>query len=182
LSDITLVIGGCRSGKSEHALSLAERLSATQRVFVATCIPHDAEMRDRVTRHQRERSRSWTTVEAPLDLAGAVARHARPGAVLLIDCLTLWVSNLLGTSEDPDLLRGRAAELVNALSQSRGPVVLVTNEVGAGIVPENRLARLFRDVVGWTNQAVAGCADRVVWTVAGIPLTIKGLQKERPRE
>jgi adenosylcobinamide kinase/adenosylcobinamide-phosphate guanylyltransferase len=182
LSDITLVIGGCRSGKSEHALAVAESVANSQRVFVATCVPHDAEMEDRVARHRRERSRSWDTVEAPLDLAGAVARHARPGAVLLIDCLTLWVSNLMGTSEDPDVLRGHTADLVDALSRAGGPVVLVTNEVGCGIVPENRLARLFRDVVGWTNQAVAACADRVVWTVAGIPVTIKGPEKERCSE
>ena len=174
MSNITLVIGGCRSGKSSHALDLAETTSHSDRVFVATCVPHDDEMKDRVARHQRDRNATWQTVEAPVDLPAVIHDHARPGGVLLIDCLTLWVSNLMGISEDPDVLRGYAADLVRALKQSRGPVVIVTNEVGCGIVPENRLARLFRDVVGWVNQAVAAGADRVVWTVAGIPVTIKG--------
>jgi adenosylcobinamide kinase/adenosylcobinamide-phosphate guanylyltransferase len=176
LTDITLVIGGCRSGKSEQALALAESLASAERVFVATCVPNDEEMKDRVARHRRDRSATWTTVEEPLDLAAAVARHARPGRVLLVDCLTLWISNLMAVSEDADVLRGRADELVRALEESRCPVVLVSNEVGCGIVPENRLARLFRDVVGWTNQAVATCAERVVWCVAGIPVTVKGTQ------
>ena len=177
MTDITLVIGGCRSGKSEHALALAEEISQSDRVFVATCVPHDDEMKDRVARHQRDRDAAWKTVEAPVDLAAAIHNHGRAGRVLLIDCLTLWVSNLMGISEDPDTLRGYAADLVRALEQSRCPVVIVTNEVGCGIVPENRLARLFRDVVGWINQAVAAGADRVVWTVAGIPVTVKGPER-----
>ena len=177
MKDITLVIGGCRSGKSDHALALAEEISPDGRVFVATCVPHDDEMKDRVARHRRERSPTWATVEVPVDLAATVAEQSRTGRVLLVDCLTLWVSNLMGLSEDPDILRGYAADLVRALGQSGCPVVVVTNEVGCGIVPENRLARLFRDVVGWANQAVAASADRVVWTVAGIPVTVKGAQR-----
>jgi adenosylcobinamide kinase/adenosylcobinamide-phosphate guanylyltransferase len=149
-------------------------------VFVATCVPHDEEMRERVARHRRLRSASWSTVDVPVDLADAVIEHSGNARVLLVDCLTLWVSNLMVRSEDPQTLRGHIAALVQALSRSRCPVVLVTNEVGCGIVPENRLARLFRDVVGWANQAVAGCADRVVWTVAGIPVTIKGASERHP--
>lgn len=182
MTEITLVIGGCRSGKSEQALAIAQAHASATRVFIATCVPHDAEMKDRVARHRRERDPSWVTVEAPLELAEAVSRHAREDAVVLVDCLTLWVSNLMGRCEDPDRLRRQAAELADALARSRGPVVVVTNEVGCGIVPENRLARLFRDVVGWTNQAVAACADRVVWTVAGIPVTIKEAERTRLSE
>jgi adenosylcobinamide kinase/adenosylcobinamide-phosphate guanylyltransferase len=179
LNDITLVIGGCRSGKSAQALALAEGMANEGRVFIATCVPHDEEMQERVARHRRERSASWTTVEAPVHLANAVIEHSAAARVLLVDCLTLWVSNLMGLSEDVQALRGHIAELVRALSCSRCPVVLVTNEVGCGIVPENSLARLFRDVVGWANQAVAGSADRVIWTVAGIPVTIKGGPERR---
>lgn len=177
MKDITLVIGGCRSGKSDIALSLAEEISDNGRVFVATCVPHDKEMKDRVARHRRERSPTWTAVEVPVNLAATVAEQSRSGKVLLVDCLTLWVSNLMATCEDPDVLRGIVLEMVSTLEQSRCPVVVVSNEVGCGIVPENRLARLFRDVVGWANQAVAASADRVVWSVAGIPVTIKGAEK-----
>ena len=173
MTDITLVTGGCRSGKSDNALALAEDISESGRVFVATCIPHDTEMKDRVARHRRERSATWDTVEAPLDLAAAVAEHSRPGRVLLVDCLTLWVSNLMGASEDPEILRGHVDDLVKALEQSRCPVVVVSNEVGCGIVPENRLARLFRDVAGSVNQRVAAVVDTVIWMVAGIPVKVK---------
>ncbi len=174
MTDITLVIGGCRSGKSDHALVLAEAMPAADRIFVATCVPRDKEMRERVARHQRVRSAAWKTIEAPVDLAATLIEASRPDRILLVDCLTLWVNNLLALSEEVEDLRRHGLELVAALKQTRGPVVIVTNEVGCGIVPENRIARLFRDVVGWVNQAVAACADRVVWTVAGIPVTVKG--------
>lgn len=174
MTDITFVIGGCRSGKSRHALRLAESTPAGRRIFVATCIPHDEEMRTRVANHQGERGGEWETLEVPEMLAEAVADHSRPGTLLLIDCLTLWTSNLLLAGDDPKSINHPMDELISALKAAPGPVILVSNEVGTGIVPENRLARLYRDMVGKVNQTVAACADRVILTVAGIPVTIKG--------
>ncbi len=167
-----LVLGGCRSGKSAHALQLAQGMGAS-RVFVATCVPQDDEMQDRVDRHRRERGNTWSTLEVPLELADAIRIHSASSEVILVDCLTLWLSNLLMETQDVRRIRQRIDGLAEAVKAAPSAVVLVSNEVGAGIVPENRLARCYRDLAGWTNQAVAAACDRVVWTVAGIPVTIK---------
>ena len=168
------VLGGCRSGKSSYALETAQKFSGANKIFIATCIPHDDEMKQRVVRHQRERSRHWHTVEAPLDLPQAVEEAGVTASVLLVDCLTLWISNLLMENLDAEQILNHFDSLTRAVSSATCPVILVSNEVGTGIVPQNKLARLYRDLVGWANQAVAECADLVVWTVAGIPVTIKG--------
>jgi len=168
------VLGGCRSGKSSYALETAEKYSVDRNVFIATCIPDDDEMKLRVTRHQQERSRHWHTVEAPIDLPEAIVAASREAGILLVDCLTLWVSNLLMENQDSDQILNQVQSLTRAVASSACPVILVSNEVGTGIVPENKLARLYRDLIGSTNQAVAECADQVIWVVAGIPVTIKG--------
>ena len=168
------VLGGCRSGKSSYALETAQKFSGDNRVFIATCIPHDDEMKQRVARHQAERSQAWETVEAPLLLPEAITEKSRTADAIIIDCLTLWVSNLLMESTDSKKLEMPIPRLTEAIENSQCALVLVSNEVGHGIVPENKLARQFRDQVGFVNQAVAGCADEVIWTVAGIPVTIKG--------
>jgi adenosylcobinamide kinase / adenosylcobinamide-phosphate guanylyltransferase len=167
-----LVLGGCRSGKSGHALQLAEEMGP-RRIFVATCVPHDDEMRARVERHQRDRSSTWQTLEVPVALAETIRTHSASADVMLVDCLTLWMSNLLAETEDEHRLRQHIDALAEAVKAAPKPVILVSNEVGAGIVPENRLARRYRDLAGWTNQAMAAACDRVIWTVAGIPVTIK---------
>jgi adenosylcobinamide kinase/adenosylcobinamide-phosphate guanylyltransferase len=167
-----LVLGGCRSGKSGHALQMAESMGP-RRVFVATCVPHDDEMQARVDRHRRERSATWRTLEIPVNLADAVRAHSPAADVMLVDCLTLWLNNLLMQNQDINRIRRRIDDLAQAVKTAPRAVILVSNEVGAGIVPENRLARLYRDLAGWTNQAVAAACDRVVWTIAGIPVTIK---------
>lgn len=167
-----LVLGGCRSGKSSHALELAEAMGP-HRIFVATCVPRDDEMRDRVVRHQKDRSESWDTLEIPTALPDAIREHSPSADVMLVDCLTLWMSNLLMETEEVEAIRQRIDELAEAVKAAPHAVVLVANEVGSGIVPENRLARLYRDLAGWSNQAMAAACDRVVWTVAGIPVTIK---------
>lgn len=167
-----LVLGGCRSGKSSHALGLAENMGS-RRVFVATCVPRDEEMHDRVDRHRRERSDTWRTLEVPVDLAEAITAHSPAADVMLVDCLTLWLSNLLMETEDMTHIRHQIDALAEAVKAAPHAVILVANEVGAGIVPENRLARRYRDLAGWANQAMAAACDRVVWTVAGIPVTIK---------
>ena len=169
-----LVLGGCRSGKSSYALETVHRITGDNKVFIATCIPHDDEMRQRVARHQQERSPIWKTVEAPLVLPEAIIDNSRRANALIVDCLTLWVNNLLMEFVDTDKIERQIPRLIDAIQRSPCPIVLVSNEVGQGIVPENQLARQFRDLAGYVNQAVAGCVDEVIWTVAGIPVKIKG--------
>lgn len=173
MSEIVLVTGGARSGKSRLALDMAEKVEAGTRIFIATCVPMDREMRDRVARHRAERGSDWTTLEVPVLLPEAIKQHAGPGTVVLVDCLTLWINNLLANGETERKIAGRTQQLVRALDQAEGDVILVSNEVGCGIVPENLLARLFRDLAGFANQAVAAQADRVVWMVSGLPVTVK---------
>jgi adenosylcobinamide kinase/adenosylcobinamide-phosphate guanylyltransferase len=171
------VLGGCRSGKSSYALETAQTFCGhKKKVFIATCIPRDDEMKFRVARHQQERSRHWLTVEAPLLLPEEIVESNEKADVLLVDCLTLWINNLLMENYHSEQILSRVQNLTRAVSSATCPVILVSNEVGTGIVPENKLARLYRDLVGWANQAVAECADQVVWTVAGIPMIIKGRQ------
>jgi adenosylcobinamide kinase/adenosylcobinamide-phosphate guanylyltransferase len=177
LKEIVFVIGGCRSGKSRQALETADGMALNKKVFIATCVPHDQEMKQRIGRHQKERSQDWQTVEAPVDLPQAIIENSRQADVLLVDCLTLWIGNLMMETADDEKIVERISSLIKSLASSGCPVVLVSNEVGAGIVPENKLARRFRDLVGAANQAVAGLADRVLWMVAGIPVQIKGLDK-----
>lgn len=174
MKEIVFVIGGCRSGKSSYAMQTAEKVPAEQKIFIATCVPQDDEMKRRVARHQKERSQNWVTVEAPLDLPEAILQNSRRGDVILVDCLTLWVSNLLIETGDEKKIEDTIPQLIEALQKATCPIVLVSNEVGTGIVPENQLARQFRDITGWVNQAVARCANKVVWMVAGIPVTVKG--------
>jgi adenosylcobinamide kinase/adenosylcobinamide-phosphate guanylyltransferase len=168
-----LVIGACKSGKSRHALALAAALAPPRKLFVATCVPRDDEMHQRVARHQAERGPEWLTLEEPLRLAEAIRAHSGEADLILVDCLTLWLSNLMLAEESLAGLDRRLDELVAALRAARCPVILVSNEVGAGIVPENRLARRFRDAAGMMNQTIAAGVDRVTWVVAGIPVTVK---------
>lgn len=159
-----LVLGGARSGKSRHAQAVAERCGG-RLVYIATAQAFDAEMADRIARHRADRDARWTTVEAPVDLAAAIAVADAPDAVLLVDCLTLWTSNLLLAEEDAD---HRVAELLTAAAAVRGRLILVANETGLGIVPDNALARRFRDLAGTINQRVAATVDAVDFVLAGI--------------
>lgn len=140
---------------------------------MATCIPYDEEMNHRVRKHQAERSHDWTTLEVPIHVAEAIEKHSPDADVILVDCLTLWMSNLMMENLPEIQIEEHIRSLVDSLKASFCPVVLVSNEVGCGIVPDNALARLFRDMVGTVNQKVAACATRVIWTVAGIPTEIK---------
>ncbi|HYE49395.1 MAG TPA: bifunctional adenosylcobinamide kinase/adenosylcobinamide-phosphate guanylyltransferase [Azospirillaceae bacterium] len=165
---LTLVLGGARSGKSRHAEALVTALPGPW-LYVATAQVLDAEMAERVAHHRAARAPGWHTVEAPLDPAAALdAAGNRP---VLVDCLTLWLSNLMLGGHD---LAAAEAGLVAALDRAAAPVVLVGNEVGLGIVPDNALARAFRDAAGRLHQRLAARADRVVLTVAGLPLIVKG--------
>jgi adenosylcobinamide kinase / adenosylcobinamide-phosphate guanylyltransferase len=169
LPRLTLVLGGARSGKSRYAERLVEA-AASRGTYCATAEPRDDEMTARIAAHRARRGPFWRTVEAPLLLAEAVGAEARPDRPVLVDCLTLWLSNLM-LADAP--LPARFAMLQAALHEAAGPVVLVANEVGLGLVPETPLGRRFRDEAGWLNQDIAGLADRVVFVAAGLPLILK---------
>ncbi len=177
MAEITLITGGARSGKSRHAQALAEGYPGG-RLFVATSPVVDEEMAARIARHRQDRqAQGWRTVEEPIRPMDVLAANPEEEVVLL-DCLTLWLANLLFEAETPELyseetVAALAGELIAAARSRPGVVVLVTNEVGLGIVPENPLARRFRDLLGRLNQVVAAAADRVDLVTCGIPLTIK---------
>lgn len=164
------ILGGARSGKSAFAQQRAHT-SQLKVFYLATAEAGDAEMATRIARHRAERPADWYLVEEPLALAAALRTHAAPDRCLLVDCLTLWLSNLLAAS-DERLLAERSA-LLEALPALPGHIVLVSNEVGQGIVPTHPLARRFRDEAGWLHQAIARHCDRVIFVVAGLPLTLK---------
>jgi len=166
---LTLVLGGARSGKSRYA-EQAALASPAPWVYVATAEPFDAEMTARIAEHRNRRGGQWQTIEAPLDLPGAIA-GAPPAATVLVDCLTLWLNNLMFNNRDIDV---ETQGLEAALAARKAPSVLVSNEVGSGIVPDNAEARRFRDLQGRLNQRIAARADRVVLLVAGLPMVMKG--------
>ena len=165
---LTLVLGGARSGKSRYAENLIAALPPPW-TFVATAEAGDAEMAERIAVHRLRRGKDWQTVEAPHDLSTALAAISGE-APTVVDCLTLWLSNHMLAEAD---LEAEIARLEAALDSRRAPVVLVSNEVGFGIVPDNKLARRFRDLQGRLNQQMAARADRVVLMVAGLPIAVK---------
>ncbi len=166
---LTLVVGGARSGKSRFAERLVQA-SGLARCYIATAQAYDDEMRDRIAQHQEDRGPNWHTIEAPMNLCAALDT-VPTGAATLIDCATLWLTNHLLADSDLD---AEGDKLLDALANSAGPIVIVSNEVGMGIVPENKLARLFRDAQGRLNQKIAARADLVVTVIAGLPLALKG--------
>ena len=165
---VTLVLGGARSGKSGYAQSLARAVPAPW-VMIATAEARDAEMAERIALHQATRGEGWIVLEAPIDLAGAIGQ-APAEAAAVVDCLTLWLSNLMLGDHDLDLA---IIGLETALRARTAPTILVANEVGLGIVPETPLGRAFRDRAGVLNQRLAARAGQVVLMVAGLPLTVK---------
>jgi adenosylcobinamide kinase / adenosylcobinamide-phosphate guanylyltransferase len=164
-----VVLGGARSGKSSFAERLASE-SALARVYIATATADDDEMRARIAHHRARRHDGWSTVEEPLDLVPVLMREAVAGRAVVVDCLTLWLSNLMHAERDVDAAADRLAAW---LPGAGGLVVLVSNEVGLGLVPDTPLGRRFRDAQGRLNQAVAAVADNVVFVAAGLPLWLK---------
>lgn len=179
----TLVLGGARSGKSGYAERLAAQ-TGREVVYIATAQAGDSEMAERIAHHRRARPAHWVTVEEPLLLAAAIARHSTPSTVVLVDCITLWLTNLLfssgqhypdtGMIDLPPEFGAQRAALLDALTHAPGDVILVSNEVGMGIIALGALSRCFVDEAGRLNQAMAGVCDQVVFVAAGLPLVMKG--------
>ena len=165
-----LVLGGARSGKSSYAEAMVEA-SGLQPLYLATGRAFDTEMESRIASHRERRGPQWQTVEEPLRLAETLQLHALADRFVLVDCLTLWITNLMMAEQD---IAAETAKLVATLPELSGRVVFVSNEVGLGIVPDNRMAREFRDHAGFLHQAVAAAVDEVYFMAAGLPLRMKG--------
>ncbi len=176
MAHIILITGGGRSGKSSYAQRLAEGLPGP-RAFIATCPRIDGEMDERIRKHQESRDEAlWHTIEEPLNLAGTL-RNASEHKVFLVDCLALWINNLMYRAGRPlteDEIADECREVLSACKQIQGTVIFVTNEVGMGIIPVNAEARLYRDLLGRCNQTIAAGADNVVFMACGLPLNLKG--------
>lgn len=166
---ITLVLGGARSGKSSFAENLAIQ-SGLSRVYLATAEAFDQEMKNRISRHQEERGSGWTTIEEPVELVQALKNNANENAVILVDCLTLWLSNLMGQDME---LNAAFSEFFDCLEELEGSVIFVSNEVGQGIVPDNKMARDFRDMAGRLHQMLAEKANDVYFITAGLSQKLK---------
>lgn len=169
---LQLILGGARSGKSRLAEKLASD-SAMPVTYIATSQPQDGEMNARVTLHRQRRPSHWGLIEEPLELARVLREHAAPGQCLLVDCLTLWLTNLL-MLDDPQRLGVERDQLLDCLASLPGEIIFVSNETGLGVVPLGELTRRYVDEAGWLHQALAERCQRVVLTVAGLPLTLKG--------
>lgn len=178
-----LILGGARSGKSRYAEQLALACDLPVKVIV-TAHAGDAEMAERIAQHQAQRPAHWQTIEAPLALAATIQAHAAPGQLLLVDCLSLWLSNLLLEGQPGDLQQGpiqlsqqftqQCAALLDTLDKLCGHIIFISNEVGMGIVPMGALSRCFADEAGRLNQAIAARCQRVTLVAAGLPLQLKG--------
>jgi adenosylcobinamide kinase/adenosylcobinamide-phosphate guanylyltransferase len=169
-----LITGGCRSGKSRYALDYANR-HFSRKLFLATCEVLDDEMARRVENHRKMRGLEWETAEEPLEIVEKIRQYGEKVEVILIDCVTLWLSNLLMKGEPDSKVMGEVERLVEILGQKRASFVIVSNEVGMGIVPADPLSRRFRDLEGTANQRIAHGADTVIFMVSGIPLFLKGI-------
>ena len=180
---IILILGGARSGKSHYAIQLAgEQAKDEEVVYLATAEAGDEEMAQRILRHRRDRPPGWRTVEVPREVASAVEELGTEAAVIIVDCITLWVSNLLLAEEQEaaagqeEFILGEVKALARVAGEAEAHVILVSNEVGLGVVPPTRLGRIFRDVAGRANQLLAQAADEVYVTWAGLPQKIKGAE------
>jgi len=174
---LILFTGGCRSGKSSLAVRKAKELSENV-CFIATCIPEDEQMKERIAMHRLHRPKSWCVIEEPLRLAEAISRiDSSKYPVVLVDCLALWVCNLMCRKEaainTEEQIVGRVQKLVEAGRQFAGAVIFVTNEVGMGIMPDNEMARVYIDLIGRCNQIMAASAETVILVASGVPLTLK---------
>ncbi len=170
---IMFITGGCRSGKSRYALDYANR-NFSKKLYLATSEVRDEEMARRVENHKRARGPEWQTIEEPIKVAETISQYGDRAEVILVDCLTLWLSNLLLRWDDESKIMEEVGRLAAAVEKSRATSVIVSNEAGMGIVPDNPLGRRFRDLSGTANQKIAATADTVIFMVSGIPMFLKG--------
>lgn len=175
MGKITLITGGARSGKSAHALELADRYAGARRFFVATAEALDDEMTARIERHRTDRAADFTTVEEPISLASTLEGLGARADLIVLDCLTLWVSNLMRvySAENEQSLIAGADALARVMLAAPFATIVITDEVGSAIVPDNPVARRFRDLLGWTNQTIAKASTEVILMVAGCPVRVK---------
>jgi len=169
---IKFVLGGCRSGKSRYALDYANK-HWQKKFFIATCEPLDNEMKSRILNHKKERGPDWETKECPVDIDKMIEKLSSQKGGILLDCVTLWINNLMCLSMDETQIQKKVDTLIKVLQNKNCPILIVSNEVGMGIVPENGMARVYRDHVGYANQKIASISDQVILMVAGIPHQIK---------
>ncbi len=172
MGKITFILGGARSGKSSYALGLAKK-SKGKVIFIATCQPKDAEMKKRIKAHKRARPLSWQTVEEYINIDQAIEKTSGKCVCLVIDCLTLWVSNLILAGYNQDKIADKINKVLSSLKKIKAKAIIVSNEVGLGIVPQNKLGRYFRDAAGRINQIVVGQADEVFFMLSGLPLKLR---------
>jgi len=171
MGKLTLITGGARSGKSSHALSLA--MTYPRKYFIATATAGDEEMAARIAHHRANRPLGFQTIEEPVDVTAAIARLAGAADAIILDCVTLWISNLMAENRGDAAILAESKRLATVIFQAPFPSIVVTGEVGAGVVPDNAIARRFRDLLGWANQTLSATADEVILMVAGLPLKVK---------
>lgn len=168
-----LITGGCRSGKSRFALDYGNQ-HFPKRLYLATCEALDEEMAQRIEHHKKTRSPEWQTIEEPIEIVNKIRRYGDEVDMILLDCITLWLSNLLMRRKDEPEIMKETDRLIETIKRSPASFIVVTNEVGMGIVPADPLSRRFRDLSGMTNQRIADAVDTVIFMVSGIPIFLKG--------
>jgi adenosylcobinamide kinase/adenosylcobinamide-phosphate guanylyltransferase len=173
MAKVTFITGGARSGKSRLAEELCSKMGEPL-LYIATATPGDGEMAARIARHQSRRGPDWQTIEEPCELTAVLAGHDGWFKSVLVDCITLWLTNLLCCGDSDEMILARVRDLAAVIKPLQTPVIFVSNEVGMGIVPENELARRFRDLAGEANEILAAAADEVYVMFSGLPLKIKG--------
>ena len=173
VKEILFVTGGCRSGKSSFALDYANR-HFSKKVYLATSLALDDEMKTRIKRHQEQRGSDWITIEEAKNVSRAVSSLSEEIDVVLLDCITMWISNLLLDGQGQERIFQETESLIETIKRAPQSIITVSNEVGSGVVPDNTISRMFRDIVGIANQRIAACSDSVVLTVAGLSNVIKG--------
>ncbi len=166
-----LVIGGARSGKSKYALNLCNKIDKKKYIFLATAQALDKEMEKKIKKHKNERGSKWITIEEPVNIVDRIKEEDNINTIILLDCITLWINNLF--MKRKYTIEKEISNLLKVISKIKGDIVIVSNEVGMGIVPNNQLTRKYRDILGYANQHLAYCVNRVVFMVAGIPIIIK---------
>lgn len=173
MGKLIFITGGARSGKSSFGVNMAKSIKK-RKLFIATCIPEDKEMKKRVALHRQKRPSSWKTREVKKELLSVLKKETKSDTVIIIDCLTLFISSFLMEKTRENIIKNEVKKIVKVVNKGRATVIVISNELGSGLVPENKLGRDFRDIVGFCNQIIAAGAGEVYFVASGIPIQIKG--------